>query len=289
MQSDPRTVFGVHSFTPYDRTTKLPYGTAKVVHGSTFSLKGDTIELMGGSSRFAWQIEDGDIKAELAFSVSEYPNWLFTLFGGKAPTQGTSESSGFVSAIADFKGSSVVAAAGLLATVTVASPADLKTGKYVILATAVNAFKVYAMSDVDFGRGTPLAFIDDSNCIAAFTAVAGSGSTHSIPSLGITLTTGASPAAFVVGDTAEFEIRAINTLNREVVVGGLSDVFPEFGAYIYAQKRGSGAIFEIEAFKLKSIGMGLGAERKAFGKSDYTAKAAFDSVRGGICKVREVE
>lgn len=285
---DPRTVFGVHSLTPYDRTTRVPFGMARVIQGSTFALTGDTIELMGGSSRFAWQIEDGDIKAELAFGVSEYPNWLFTLFGGKAPTVGAAETSGDVSDLAAVSGTSVVAATGFLASITSTTPANLKTGKYIIKATGADTAKVYAMSDADFGRGASLEFTDDTLEIASFTGI-GSGSTHLIAALGVTLTAGASAGALVSGDTAEFEVRAINTMNREVVIGGLSDVYPEFGAYIYAQKRGSGAIFEIDAFKLKAIGLSLGAERKAFGKSDYTAKASFDSARGGICKIREIE
>ena len=132
MQSDPRTIFGVHSLTPYNRKTQKPYGMARVVQGSTFTLSGDTVELMGGSSRFAWAIEDGDISAELAFSVSEYLNWLFELFGGKAPTQGTAEANGNVSALKNVNGTSIVSATGLLGSITTADADNLKTGKYVL-------------------------------------------------------------------------------------------------------------------------------------------------------------
>lgn len=92
-----------------------------------------------------------------------------------------------------------------------------------------------------------------------------------------------------VGDTATFEVRPVNTFNREVKVGGLSDVFPEFSCLIYAQKSGSGAVVEIEAYKCKAIGLGLGAERKQFGASDYTAKLAYDSVQNALFRYREIE
>jgi hypothetical protein len=78
MLSQPRTIFGVHSVTPYKRTDKTPYGMARVLQGSTLSLEGDTIDLRGGSNRFIWQSEDGDIEATLAFTLSEYPNWVYT-------------------------------------------------------------------------------------------------------------------------------------------------------------------------------------------------------------------
>lgn len=286
--SQPRSIFGVHSITPYSRTTGIPYGEARVVQGSTFTLEGDTVELRGGSNRSAWAVEDGDINAELAFSVSEYPNWLFELFGGKAPTQGTAEASGNVSALANKNGTSIVAATGLLPTITVATAANLKFGRFAVKATGVAALTVYALSDIDFGRGAALEFLSDDLSIATFTGV-GTGSTHTITELGITFTAGASAGAMMVGDTAIFEVRPVNTFNREVKIGGLSDVFPEFGCLVYAQKSGSGAVVEIEAYKCKAIGLGLGAERKAYGQSDYTAKLAYDSSENALCRIREIE
>lgn len=286
--SNPRTIFGVHSVSPYSRVDGMPFGMARVVQGSTFSLEGATIELKGGSNKFTWQIEDGDIDASLKFTVSEYPNWLFELFGGKAPTQGAAESSGNVGTIANVKGTSVVNAAGILAAGTPTTPADFKRAIIVLKATAVDQIKIYAMSDVDFGRGTDASFSDDSLLIDTWTGIT-SGSTHLIANFGVTLTAGASATAMTIGDTAKFELRPINTLNRSVVIGGIADEFPEFGCVIYAQKSGSGAIFEIDAFKMKNIGLGLGAERKQFGQSEYTAKASYDSAKGGLCKITEVE
>jgi hypothetical protein len=286
--SKPRTIFGVHSVTPYDRVTGQPYGMARVVQGSTFALEGDTIKLNGGSLRFPWQVEDGDISATLSFTVSEYPNWLFQLFGGKAPTQGTAENSGNVSALANKKGTSVVAATGLLASITVSTASDLKFGKYVIKALTATSAAIYAMSDVDFGRGDDVEFVDDSLLVDTWTGIA-SGGTRVVPDHGITLTAGASATALVAGDTAIFEVRPVNIFNRKVVIGGIADEFPEFGCVVYAQKSGSGAVFEIDAYKMKAIGLNLGSERKQFGQSEYTAEASYDSEKNGIMEIREIE
>jgi hypothetical protein len=288
--SQPRTLFGVHSLTPYNRQTMIPYGEAQVLQGSTFALEGGLIELKGGSSRFSWAVEDGDIDATLSFTVSEYPNWLFELFGGKAPTQGTAETAGNVSAITDKFGTSVVAATGIasVSVIPTTGAANLKMGKYVVQATASDAFKVYCLSDADFGRGTDGSFLDDSLAIFSQTGAA-TGQTYDIAAFGLRITMGASATSMAGGDTASFEVRPINAFNRYVKIGGIADSFPEFGCVIYAQKSGSGALFEIDAFKMKAIGINLGAERKAFGQSEYSAKAAYDSVKNGICEIREVE
>lgn len=289
--NQPRVLFGVHSVTAYRRADGTPYGTARVVQGSTFALEGDTIELFGGSQRFAWAIEDGDISAELSFSVSEYPNWLFELFGGKAPTQGMAEASGNVSTLVDKKGLTLTDAVTGIASVAViptTGAPNLKFGKYAVKATAADAVKVYALSNVDFGRGQEADFINDDLEIASFTGIT-SAQVLAITAFGLQLTAGSGTLAMTVGDTATFEVRPVNTFNREVKVGGIADSFPEFGALIYAQKSGTGAIFEIEAYRMKSIGLTLGAERKAFSQNDYTAKASYDSVENAVCRVREVE
>jgi len=288
--SQPRAIFGVHSFTAYKRTDGMPYGPQlRVLQGSTFNLEGSNIELFGGSNKFSWAIEEGDTNASFEFSVSEYPNWLFEVFGGKAPTVGSAELSGNVSTPVNKQGTTVISAAGLLPTITVATAENLKFGKYVVRAMAADAFKVFVMSDVDFSRGAPLQITNDTMEVGSFTAVAGSGSTHTIAELGLTFTTGASPAAFITGDTATFEVRPVNTFNREVKIGGIADILPEFSAVLYLQKRASGSVFECEVYKLKGSGLSIGAERKAFGQNDYTALASYDSVENGICKIREVE
>ena len=47
--SNPRILFGLHSFSAYDRESGLPYGTALVVGNSSFSLSGELASLTGGS------------------------------------------------------------------------------------------------------------------------------------------------------------------------------------------------------------------------------------------------
>lgn len=283
--SQPRSYFGIHSLTPYSRLTKKPYGMARVLETSTFKLAGALVELKGGSNRYTWQVEDGDIKAELAFSMSEYPDWVFSLFGGKTPTVTGPENTGAISTIANVKGTSIVAATGILATGTVlASGVDLKRGRYTLVAVSATALDLYCNSDVDFGHGAVGSFLDDSLVIAHLTGFS-TGATKDVTGYGIEFTGGASATAFQAGDTASFEVRPPNFKTSDVVIGGISDVFTDFGVVMYGQKAGDGRLFEIEAYKVKAIGLGLGAARKVFGKNDYTALASYDSVENAVARV----
>ncbi len=285
--SQPRTLFGVHTMAPYNPSTGEYYGIARVIQGSTFKMEGDVIELKGGSNRFSWKVEDGDINAEYAFTMSEYPDWLFQLFGGKAPTTGSAEASGNLGTVTNVKGTSIVAATGILGTLALDVAADLKFGHYLLKATDADTLAVYVSTNIDFGRGTDVDYTSDLLLVGSFNV--STGAATGVAGLGWEATGGASVTAFVAGDTAEFKIRPINTYNRTVRLGGIADTFPEFGAFLYGQKSGSGTEAELRVFRMKTIGLTLGAERKQFGQSEYTAKAYYDSVKDGVCDYTEIE
>lgn len=283
----PRSFFGVHTMAPYNPNTGEFYGIARVLQGSTFKMEGDVIELKGGSNRFSWKVEDGDVNAELSFTISEYPNWLFELFGGKAPTQGAAEANGNMGTVTNVKGTSIVAATGILSALNLDAAADLKFGHYLLKASDANTLQVFVSSNIDFSRGTSIDYSADSLLVG--TIDVSTGTAIGIAGLGWEVTGGASATAFVAGDTAEFTIRPTNTYNRTVRIGGISDTFPEFGAFLYGQKSGTGAAVEVRVFRMKAIGLTLGAERKQFGQSEYTAKAYYDSGKDGICDYTEIE
>ena len=67
--SNPRIVFGVHSVSPYSRTTGEFYGILKVLGGSSLSLSGELLKLNGGSRKYPWAVEDGLITAEMTLKV----------------------------------------------------------------------------------------------------------------------------------------------------------------------------------------------------------------------------
>lgn len=287
--SDPRIVFGVHSMTPYSRTTGAFYGTVKVLGGSSLSLSGDLIKLNGGSQKYPWAVEDGLITAEMSLKVKEYPDFLFELFLGKAPTSSGVDSSGAVSTITNKSGTSVVAATGLASVSVIPSTgaANLKFGKYVAKYATATTLNIYVSSDINFARGTDETYDDDALLVAVTGTITTGGNTD-VASLGLRFVGGAGTIAFSSGDTATFEVKPPSSKSMEVVVGGSSDTFPEFGAIIYAKKRGDGSMFEIDAYRCKGVGLPLGLEENAFSEAEIKVEAFYDSAQSGIMKIRHL-
>ena len=119
--------------------------------------------------------------------------------------------------------------------------------------------------------------------------IPGTGGTVSLADYGLEFTGGSGTIAMTDGDTAVFEVRPVNTSNITVTIGGVSDVFPEFGCLIYGQKKGSGQMFEIDLFKCKAIGMPLNFTPQEFSEAEVTIKAFYDSARSGIMSLRSID
>lgn len=287
--SAPRVVYGIHSATFYNPKTGLPYGTARVLGNGTFTMEGETIELRGGSNRFPWSIQDGNINASIELTTKEYPDFLMELFLGKKPNAVLADASGDVVDFINKFGSSVKSASNGISAIAplTGSEANLKFTKYVIKALSANTIDIYAMSNIDFNRGTDADFQDDLLKITSAPITIAVGS-NPLAGFGLDLT-GVGVPAFVIGDTATFEILPIHSGAMDVVVGGLSDIFPEFGVVLVTQQLGSQEMFEIDVFKCKAIGLNLGAQEKAFSETPVSAKAFFDADKGGICKIRAIK
>lgn len=289
--STTRGLYGIHSVTFYNQTSRVPYGMLRVLQGSQFSLAGDTIALQGGSNRFPWQIEDGFITAEMALTFNEYPDFLYTVLLGKTPTANAAEATGNVGTLANVNGTSVLDATTGIASVTLkaASSSELKMGKYVISAIDATTVNVYCMSNVDFARGTAETFEDDTLKInAAPITIVDTGATVDIDNFGLTLTSGSGTVAMTAGDTAAFEIRPENSGSSIVTVGGTTDTFPTFGAVIYAQQESSGRMFEIDVYAMKAIGLPHNFDAKAFSEASVTAQAYYSADRNGVFDMRVV-
>jgi hypothetical protein len=287
--SAPRSLFGIHSVSPYSRTDGTFYGELRVLENSSLSLAGETIDLLGGSNKFPWEAADGAITAEMSLAFSEYPDFVFELFLGNAPTTNSAETGGSVSGFANVKGTSVLSGANGIDAVelTGGDTADLKFGKYIIKATASQVFDLFLSSDIDIGRGTDGSYLSDDLKIATGLSVASGDAVDA--TFGLTFSKVGTPA-FTIGDTAEFYIRPINTSSMDVTIGATANQsFPAFGAVLYAQKKGDGQMIEIDAFNCKAVGAPLNFARNSFSAAEVTVKMLYDSAKDGVFKVRWVD
>lgn len=285
----PRALFGVHGVTLYRRSNGLPYGELRVLKGSSLSMQAELVGLKGGSNKYDWAVEEGAIEAELTLNVGQIEDFMMELFLGKAPTALTAEATGNVSTLTNVKGTSVMNGTNGISVVgaTAADEADLKFGKYAIIATATQTFDLYLLSSIDIHRGTDVDFTTDAMKIETGLSVASASAVSA--ATGLTFTKVGTPA-FTVGDTATFAVRPINSGGSTVRVGGQADQsFPEFGALVYAQKRGNQEITELDIFRCKGAGMPLPFEMGAFAGFELKIKCMYDDALDGLFDWRHVK
>jgi hypothetical protein len=290
--SAPRSFFGVHSWTPYSRTNGLFYGTLKVLKGSSLSLSSEMTELNGGTSKYPWAIEEGLITAEMSLKFSQYEDFLFELFLGKAPSPVSAETSGNCSSLTNKYGTSLMHATTGIATVTVkaAEKTDLKFGKYVVKVVSATTVDVYYSSDLDIGRGTNGVYANDALKVTASPLTITASTATEITDFGLELTGGSGTIGMTTGDTATFMVRPISTGGMTVDIGGQADQsFPEFGSIVMAAKRGNGEMLELDCYKCKAAGMPLNFEQNAFSEAEVKIKCLYDQDLDKVFSLRHVK
>lgn len=291
--TDPRILYGIHSITPWSRGNTslekgMPYGILKVIGSGSIALSSDIEQLFAGSNKFAWAAESKTVSAEISAKVKAYPGFLFQLFLGATVTDSGADAAGSTGTFANQKGTSVFSATTGIATVTViptTGAADLKFGRYMLKATSTTAVKVYLLTDIDILRGTDESYVGDDLEVSGPHTITTGGTTDAA-SLGLRFTGGSGSIAFVVGDTASFEVKPPSTRDSLIKIGGSSDTFPEFGADLLAQKRATGELFEVRAFKCVGNGLPIGLEENTFSQPELKAIAQYDSVEDAVFKIR---
>lgn len=283
---NPRIIYGVHSLSPYRRADKLPYGILKVIGSASVALSSEQELLYAGSNKFPWAAEGKTVSTEFTAKVKAYPDFLFQLFLGASVTQNVAESGGSVTTLTNFKGSSIQSGANGITTVAVipsTGAANLKFGKYVIRATAANTIKIYRLTDID-ARGTSIDYVDDTLEVAMLTIAVG---TNDQAALGLRFT-GIGTPAFVVGDTATFDVRSPNTQSTDIIIGQAGISLPNFGCILLAQKRATGEMFEIDAPNCVGSGLPMSFEEQAFSQPELKMTMLYDSAVDRVMSIRHI-
>ena len=284
-----RQIFGVHEITPYKTANRLPYGTLRVLGGSTFTLSGEIVKLEGGSFSYCWAVEDGRQTAELVFKSREYPPFMYELFLGKAPTETGASSTGSVTTLTNVSGSSVAANTGIGSiAITSGSNAELKFTKYVVKAMSATAVTLFGYSDQDFNRGTDKTFVDDTLELLSSDLTITRSATTAVAGFGLDLKGGSGAIAMVSGETAVFEALPPSTRSFSVTIGNPIDRCPEFGAYLVAEVASNGRMYVIDCFRCRGIGMPIQFEEKAFSEAEIKCEVFYDSTANGICSIRDI-
>lgn len=287
--SQPNSIFGIHSLTAYNNTTRAPLGTAKVLGSFELSSEGETISLNGGSSPYPFKVERGLITAEATMVLREYPPFLFETLLGKAVTENSAEASGNVSTLTNQQGTSVVASTGIAtATAKASSETDLKFSGYVVKAVSATTVDVFAYTDLDFANGTNKVFVDDLLKITSSPLTITTSTAVEVPDFGVELTGDSGTIAMVTGDTAVFDVRPINTGSIEVVVGSSTEVFNNFGLVVTGQRPGDKEMTMIDIYNVVASGLPINFGEKAFSEASVTMSFFRDAARDGLYSYKTV-
>lgn len=290
--SNPRSNYGLHSVSPYGRTDALPYGILKVLTGSSLTLSGTNVELRGGSQKFPWAVETGELKAEVDLKFKEFPDFVTTLFMGATPVTSAASATGSVSALTNKLGTSAqkattgIASIGITATT---GAALLKFGKYVVKVISATTVHVYAYTDLDAARGGALTYQDDSLVVTATALSITTGAVTVIPNTGLEFTGGSGTIGMTVGDTATFQVLPPSTKSMAVTVGGAASTFPEFGMIAMAQKTGDLRMCELDIFRCKGSGLPRGFTPNTWAEADVKLGVFYDATKDGVFSERYIE
>lgn len=279
--------FGFHRATLYNVDTGVPYGTLRVVGSANISSSGELIPLDGGSNLRNWRNERGVITEEGEILFREIPDIIFELFAGKQPTAVSGEALGFVSTVTNKFGTSAVDATTGIASVT-ATPGDetdLKYGIYAIEVVTATTVNVYGLNSADFQQGTSVEYVDDSLLLNAAPLTITSGGTTVLADFGLDINGGGGAIAMTPGDTAIFEVRAINQGSSTVVIGGETDCFTNFGMILESQRQGNGQKMFLDIFEVVASGLPVSFVEKGWGEYTTPFKMNYVSSRGGVYKI----
>jgi hypothetical protein len=289
--SAPRNIFGIHSILFYRRSDGSAYGPPlKVLASGGVDLPADFEDLTGGSEKFVLASEPKAITPEMKVTTKDYADYLYELFMGATVTKNAAELSGNVSTAVNKKGTSVVASTGLASVIVIPTTgaANLKFARYLVVAKSATTVNILASTDIDFRRGSTANYQNDDLELIASDVTITTGANTDVANIGIRLVGGAGTIAMVAGDTAEFEVRPPNAGSSIIDIGDVGTTFPEFGAVIYAQKRGSGEMFEIECFRCIGAGLPHNFEEKVFAQAELTIKVLKDFSLDKVMRIRAI-
>lgn len=287
--SQPRQIYGIHSFSAVNRTTSLPYGKLiKVLGSANLSHTRELNTLTGGSNPNAVAVEPGVATNEISLNIKEYETWLHELAGADV-TNNAAEASGSASALENKVGTSVFDATTGVATAGVKSGSedDVKDGIYMVVAVSTTTVDVYNVTDISFTRGTDLSYVDDSLKVTSSALTITTSTAVEIPNTGIEITGGSGTIGMTVDDVAFFTVRSKNT-RSSIITYGENPQPVEFRGYFYTQKSVNGDYVLLEAPRCIFTDFPMGATENEFSTTDITIQVLFDSTECITHKIHDV-
>lgn len=240
-------LFGIKYVIPYDLTTFKPLVILRAVGEISFETNVDQIELVGGHADAPYDIEYGQPSPTLKGTLREYPYQLFEIMETTTITNNSTEASGHIASPTNGQGTSVFGGLNKITAVT-ANPAllaNLKFGRYTLVATGTQTLSLYIAGLVD-------SYEDIEGLVVSGISTTTAGSV-SINAAGIVLTITGLPN-YTVGDSCYFDVRPVNTGSTEILVG-TGNAPADFGVRCVFPRKTDGTLNYIDIFNVSGRGM----------------------------------
>lgn len=221
----------------------------------------------------------------LSFTAASYRPEVYEQLARATVTDTALNASGQITGFANVYGTSVYASGSGIKSISVASGADLKDGKYVIKATGASAVKFYGYSDQSFHDGADIEFEDDTYQIGDELTVTAATGGVTFSDLGIKVL-GASAISLTTGDTAEFTILRQSAALKSILVTGEVD-FDEVGIMLFPDKYND-EYTSIDVFRVLPGGLPLEI-KDSWSTYQVSCEMLKDETKGGYYRINYSE
>lgn len=274
-----RDFFGIKYLIPYNLTTKKPLAVLRAIGEISYENKVSAVNLMGGHTDAAHDVEYGQPEPSMKGTVREYPAELFQIMETCTVTENAAEASGgFAASPTNAQGTSVISSTNGIATLTITTASALLFGQYVLVATGATTLDLHI-------NGLSDAFLDIDGKVVASISTTTAG-TVAIAGTGISLTVVGTPN-YTIGDTAFVDVRPINTGSTKVLVG-TGTVPSNFGVRCIFPRKSDGVLHYIDVFNVAGRGMSWKAVSREFSETEINWTPIVRSSDGAVYEMVRV-
>ena len=290
-QSQPVGIYGLWSVMLLDYISKMPLAMAKVAGEFTIPFSFDLEDFVGGAEKLVLDSEPKYAKADTTFAFKQFDRQLFQYLSGATVTNRIAEASGAVTLLTNAKGTSIMSTTTGIASVGLKAlgAAELKAGRYIVLAADATHVDVYATTDADFSAvftgGTTLDFVDDTYKITKTPLSIAMGASVDVISLGVDFTGGSGTIALVPGDSAYFDIRPANIGSETIIVGKQNTFLKRMGLVAVSQPKSNGEVLTVYCPKVQTSGFDISLKEYSWAGTSPKLKILKSTAEDMVCQI----
>ena len=266
--------FGIHGMTIRDYFTGVPVVELDVVGDLDIPVTAETEDIFGGSHIWAVGGEPTIISSDGSLELREFPEDIAEYLAAGVGASVAASATGTATTLTNYYGETVVDAATGIATVGLKTgeTAELKAGRYMVLAASATTVDVYATTTVDLKKGTAIVPVDDTLKITASPLSITTGSAVEVTNLGVELTGGSGTIEMTAGDTAFFDIYPPHNKVETITLGAADSSFKRVALTLSAQKRTTGEIGYIDCPNALALGIPFSVKEKVWSGGSVNIK-----------------